>query len=389
MENKKIFIGNLDFNVTEDDVKNLLLKYGTVVTIKMHQKKGYAFVEMGDAAEASKVIQKLDGTRYKDREIRASLEMKAGKAKSVSVKKYKERGKSFSKGNQGGDPDTRPRSEKYRDTVNSKSGDRGKPSGSSYGKPKSEFRSNDRSSGFEKRTSGEERKERPGLPRPERDRWATERPEDSHRPAKRIRAEDNPSYSSRPERDEKRAYQGRSPRPGGNFRSSERSAEKSSDRSAGTGNRPVRDYTKESSWDFKAPKREWTPEKPSYSGRPSRDGERSNSGRSSKPEARTRSGERSSSPRPPKREWTPEKPSGSSNKISDSWREKPEKKEFSGERSREYSRPKSVSGTQNRITRTSRPKSGENGRKSPAGSSRPKPRSGSGDRDRSSRPKRD
>ncbi|PKL15532.1 MAG: RNA-binding protein, partial [Spirochaetae bacterium HGW-Spirochaetae-5] len=42
MENKKVFIGNLDFEVTEGELKNLLLKYGVVVSIKMHQKKGYA-----------------------------------------------------------------------------------------------------------------------------------------------------------------------------------------------------------------------------------------------------------------------------------------------------------------------------------------------------------
>ncbi len=271
MENKKVFIGNLDFEVTESEVKNLLSKYGTVVSIKMHQKKGFAFVEMTDAEEAAKAAKKLDGVKFKDREIRASLEMKAGKARSLSVKKYKERGAGLSREKSGGDSDSRSRSEKSRDSMRSKS------AGSSYGKPKSDSRSNERSSGSEERSSGEFKKERPGLPRPERDRWATERPAESQRPARKEWSGEKPSGD-----DNREGY-------GRYGRSFEKSLEKADERAAKSANRPLKDYTKERSGAPRAPKREWTPEKPSYSGRPSRDGEKSGFKRAPRPESDHRS----------------------------------------------------------------------------------------------------
>jgi len=365
MENKKVFIGNLDFDVTENEIKNLLSKYGTVVSIKMHQKKGYAFVEMSDAQDATKTVQKINGTKYKDREIRASLELKAGKAKSLSVKKYKERGESFSRENSGGKSDIRSRSEKYRDQIKSgpNAGGKYKPAGSTYGKPGEEYRSKGRSSEFEDRSSGDYKKERPGLPRPERDRWSTERPDNPVRPARKVFSGEKPSYNSRPSRDDSKGNYNRSPRPESNYRSDERPSS--------NGNRPVKDYTKENSRPPRSPKREWTPEKPSYSGRPARDGEKT------------------FSPKNTKREWSSEKPSGSSGRTNDSWKERSDKKEFSSDKPRDYSKPRSVSGSQNRFSKTTRPKSGDSVRRGPSGSSRPKPRSGSRDRDRSSRPKRD
>lgn len=121
MENKRVFIGNLNFEVTDEEIENLLAKYGSVVNIKLYKKKGYAFVEMGNAAEAARAVQKLDGVKYGDREIRISLEMKASKAKSLTIKRRKERSESFSRQGSGGNSDTKSRSEKYRDSVKYKS----------------------------------------------------------------------------------------------------------------------------------------------------------------------------------------------------------------------------------------------------------------------------
>lgn len=402
MENKKVFIGNLDFEVTEGELKNLLLKYGVVVSIKMFQKKGYAFVEMGTPEEAAKTVQKMDGMRYKDREMRVSLELKAGKARSVSVKQYKERGQSLSKERTGKDTDPRSRSEKQRDSVKSR------PSGSSFGRPRSEFRSNERSSGVDDKPSGESRRERPGLPRPEQDRWATERPSESSRPPKKEWARDENKGSF-----------------GSYGRSFEKSKIKSEERNAASGNRPMKDYTKEnSSGAPRPPKREWSAEKPSYSGRPARDGERSGNSRPGRPDSGNRPGvrtprsdeggsgdyskERSGSPRPPKREWTAEKPAHSgrpardgersssprpprkewssdrparpSRESGDSWKERSDKRDSSGDKPRDYSKPRSVSGSQNRFSRSSGPKSGPG--RGASGSSRPKQGGSGGNRDR-------
>ncbi len=88
MDHKKLFMGNLDFAVTEEEVKTLLSDYGTVVNIKMRSKKGCAFIEMSDEAEAALAIEKLNGIMFKDREVRIGPEMKASKAKAVSISNY-------------------------------------------------------------------------------------------------------------------------------------------------------------------------------------------------------------------------------------------------------------------------------------------------------------
>jgi RNA recognition motif-containing protein len=92
MENKKVFIGNLDFSATEAELKSLLSKFGSVASVQLKQKKGNAIIEMENADAAAQAVQQLEGTKYKDREIRASLFMKARRARSVSVRNYKERG---------------------------------------------------------------------------------------------------------------------------------------------------------------------------------------------------------------------------------------------------------------------------------------------------------
>lgn len=351
MENKKVFIGNLDFEVTENELKGLLAKYGTVVSIKMHQKKGYAFAEMGDSAEAAKAIQKLNGVKYKDREMRVSFEMKAGKARSVSVKRYKERGQSISKEKSGNSSDTRSRSEKFRDTLKHKPEDRERNQGS-----------NNKSGGFTAAPGNRhERKERQGIPRPERDRWATERPEESFRSPKKEWSEDKPAQSARPARDENREGYG------SYKRSFERSLEKTSvraERTAGSGNRPLKDYTKEGSGTSRSPRREWTPEKPSYSGKPARNEERAGS------------------PETSRKEWSSDRPSRQSRETNDSWKEKPSKKESSGDKPRDYSKPRPVSSSQNRFSRTSGPKSGTG--RSSTGSAGRKPGNSAG-RDRNRR----
>jgi cold-inducible RNA-binding protein len=64
---KNIFVGNLDFGATEDSIRALFETHGAVerVTIVRDrdtgQPRGFAFVEMTDAAEADRAIAALNG----------------------------------------------------------------------------------------------------------------------------------------------------------------------------------------------------------------------------------------------------------------------------------------------------------------------------------------
>jgi RNA recognition motif-containing protein len=81
-----IYVGNLSFNVTEDDLKTLFAAYGEVSNVNIikerfsGQSKGFGFVEMPNNPEADKAIKALNGSRVKDQSI------KVGQAKPPTKK---------------------------------------------------------------------------------------------------------------------------------------------------------------------------------------------------------------------------------------------------------------------------------------------------------------
>ena len=75
MEKKKLYIGNLSFEVTESDLSTLFSEIGTVDSVNLitdrytGRSKGFAFVEMSSDEEAKKVREKFNGHSLKGREI--------------------------------------------------------------------------------------------------------------------------------------------------------------------------------------------------------------------------------------------------------------------------------------------------------------------------------
>jgi RNA recognition motif-containing protein len=71
-----IFVRNLDPTTTEAQLKDLFEAYGSVQTVTIvtdrdtSGPRGFAFVEMTDAAEAKVAIESLNGFRLNDRPIR-------------------------------------------------------------------------------------------------------------------------------------------------------------------------------------------------------------------------------------------------------------------------------------------------------------------------------
>jgi cold-inducible RNA-binding protein len=74
---KKIFVGNLDFNATEESIRSLFAPYGTVESVNLvtdrdtGRSRGFAFVEMAEAA-ADKAIADLNGTKVGGRALNVS-----------------------------------------------------------------------------------------------------------------------------------------------------------------------------------------------------------------------------------------------------------------------------------------------------------------------------
>ncbi len=76
-EMKTVFVGNLAFKASVDDLRQLFENYGAVHSVrimkdrKTRRPRGFAFVEM-DAAGATKAIKKLDGAELLGRNLRVS-----------------------------------------------------------------------------------------------------------------------------------------------------------------------------------------------------------------------------------------------------------------------------------------------------------------------------
>lgn len=76
---KKIFVGNLSWKTTEDQLKSHFETYGPVLSAKIvtdqmtGKSKGFGFVEMGDADSANAAIRELNGKPLVDRALRVSL----------------------------------------------------------------------------------------------------------------------------------------------------------------------------------------------------------------------------------------------------------------------------------------------------------------------------
>ena len=73
-----IFIGNLSYEVSEDDLREVFAEYGTVNNVKMPrdretgQKRGLAFVEMGTEAEEQQAIESLDQAEWMGRTLKVN-----------------------------------------------------------------------------------------------------------------------------------------------------------------------------------------------------------------------------------------------------------------------------------------------------------------------------
>lgn len=71
----KLFIGNLDYTVTSDDLKALFAQAGTVVDAVVIMDKmtgrsrGFGFIELSSDEEAKKAIETLNGADLKGRKI--------------------------------------------------------------------------------------------------------------------------------------------------------------------------------------------------------------------------------------------------------------------------------------------------------------------------------
>jgi RNA recognition motif-containing protein len=78
MENK-LYVGNLSYNTTEDELRELFGQAGTVTSVAIikdrdtGRSKGFGFVEMSNQSEAQKAISLFNAYKLNDRELTVNI----------------------------------------------------------------------------------------------------------------------------------------------------------------------------------------------------------------------------------------------------------------------------------------------------------------------------
>ena len=74
---KSLYVGNLPWSATEDQVRNLFASHGSVSSVKLvsdretGRARGFGFVEMDDA-DALAAVEALNGTNFGGRTLRVN-----------------------------------------------------------------------------------------------------------------------------------------------------------------------------------------------------------------------------------------------------------------------------------------------------------------------------
>lgn len=73
-----IYVGNLSFKVTQEDVSSVFAEYGTVKRVQLPtdretgRMRGFGFVEMSTDAEEDAAIEALDGAEWMGRSLKVN-----------------------------------------------------------------------------------------------------------------------------------------------------------------------------------------------------------------------------------------------------------------------------------------------------------------------------
>ncbi|UCG92594.1 MAG: RNA-binding protein [candidate division WOR-3 bacterium] len=70
MQGTKLYVGNLSYSVTNEELRELFSNYGEVKQVNIVEGRGFGFVEMSNPSEAEKAKEALNGSNYKGRTLK-------------------------------------------------------------------------------------------------------------------------------------------------------------------------------------------------------------------------------------------------------------------------------------------------------------------------------
>ncbi|MDY0349392.1 MAG: RNA-binding protein [Tenuifilaceae bacterium] len=74
-----IYIGNISYRMTDEEIKNVFAPYGNVLSVKIivdkqtGRSKGYAFVEMENEEDGQNAIKALNETEISGRNVKVNI----------------------------------------------------------------------------------------------------------------------------------------------------------------------------------------------------------------------------------------------------------------------------------------------------------------------------
>ena len=70
MQGSKLYVGNLTYSVTKEQLQELFSSHGNVQNVTVIEGKGFGFVEMSSPSEAEAAKSALDGTDFEGRTLK-------------------------------------------------------------------------------------------------------------------------------------------------------------------------------------------------------------------------------------------------------------------------------------------------------------------------------
>jgi len=70
MQGSKLYVGNLSYSVTNQQLEELFANHGTVKSVNIIEGKGFGFVEMSSPEEANNAKDALHDTDFNDRPLK-------------------------------------------------------------------------------------------------------------------------------------------------------------------------------------------------------------------------------------------------------------------------------------------------------------------------------
>ena len=72
MQGSNLYVGNLSYSVTENQLRELFSNHGEVKEVRVIDGKGFGFVEMTDTTGAEKAMEALNDTDFDGRTLKVN-----------------------------------------------------------------------------------------------------------------------------------------------------------------------------------------------------------------------------------------------------------------------------------------------------------------------------